>query len=252
MKGSMKRVGLLSIVGVLALHLLGGCQNGGTKGSTEGSGTVAGGEQGGTSGGTAAGGSNGAGTNQATVGIENVPFYGNRDQVKKQMAQIPGATPDKSVSNDMGSTLNWVGGRFDELPVDQWGFSFYRGQMLYASLHYTTETTKVEADQLYDTLTAAMTKRHGNLILDSRNYASKALLGYSEEDKDFISEVGQSLAGSEFRMWTSGDSSAAFIAVIYRAPRKGEEVIKDVYLNWYDHLQYKDYKRAIESYSEPK
>ena len=180
--------------------------------------------------------------------LGNVPFYGNREQVKQQMAKIPGVTPDMTITDQRGSTLNWTGGRFDGLPVDQWGFSFYRGQMLYASLHYTTETSGMKADPLYDSLTSAMNARHGMPIMDSKNRASKSLNGYSESDQSFISDVGQSLAGTDFRMWTSGDTTAPFIAVIYRAPRQGESEIKDVYINWYDQTQHNDYKRMIEAY----
>ena len=178
------------------------------------------------------------------------PFWGNRDQIKKIMSTISGATPDLTVSNESGSTLNWRGGRFDGLPVDQWGFNFYRGQMLYAQLHYTTEMTKLSPDHLYDSLSSAMNGRYGQMMMDSKNLSSKALLGYTNEELEFISRVGSSLAGSEFRMWTSGDSTAHFVATIYRAPRAGLSEVKDVYVTWYDRLQAEAYDQMIQSYSK--
>ena len=166
------------VAGLLSLLLvLNACTNGGSNGSGN---DTASGPTGGTSGGTGGGGTADGGTSGT---LEAVPFHGNQEQIKGQMAKIPGAAPDMTVSNEYGSTLNWVGGRFEGLPVDQWGFSFYRGQMLYASLHFTTETSKLDADRLYDTVSAVVTGRHGGMIMDSKNLASRALIGYSEADQ---------------------------------------------------------------------
>ena len=218
-----------------------------TKDTTQGSGNNQTGDiekTGSSEGGVSRSTNDGGGINAET------PFSGNQDQIKKIMATISGVKPDMTLSNQQGSTLNWKGGRFDGLPVDQWGFRFFRDQMLYAQLHYTTETTRLSVDDLYDSLTVAMNQRYGLMIMDSKNIVSKALIGYSEEEQKFISRVGSSLAATEFRMWTSGDSSANYIATIYRAPRKSTNEAMDVYVTWYDRMQSEAYDKMIQSYSE--
>ena len=244
---------LRNLCGVMLLSsvlLWGGCTNGDSK--SNGNEGTAQQENGGTQTGTSGGAS--VGINGGSEEGRDVPFSGNRDQIKKAMGAIPGAVSDLTVSNEYGSSLSWTGGRFEEIPVDQWGFSFYRGMMLYAQLHYTTETSGMSADLLFDSLAKGMERRYGEMIMDSENRSSRVLTGFSEEDQEFISRVGTSLGGTDFRMWSSGDTTAPFLITVYRAPRSGYSVddIRDVYLTWYDREQANAYNRMIESYSEQK
>jgi hypothetical protein len=179
-----------------------------------------------------------------------VPFRGSREQIRKIMAAIPGVVPDMSKEDQYGSSMNWTAGRFEGLPVAQWGFGFFLDQMTYAQLHFTTDQTGLDADSLYGSVSSLMSKRYGNPIIDSKKRVSIPLSRYTESDQNFISTVGTPMSRYEFRMWTISDSSARYVGAVFRSPRDSSGVIKDVYATWYDRDQTLEYQKMLESYKQ--
>lgn len=181
----------------------------------------------------------------------NLPFYGNATQIVSYMGTIPGAQAQAGTQDSYGTTREWVGGRFEDIPVDQWGFGFNDEQMTYGRIHFSSPTTGMAGEQLYQTLTEKLTARFGAPLFDAKNMSSRALVKYTEAEQAFISKVGTSIGMGDFRMWTPNDSTGDFLITLNMGYRDKPGGISDVYLTIYDRIQSERYFKKIESTPAP-
>ncbi len=165
---------------------------------------------------------------------DRFPLYGNVDRIERTMASIAGA---RKMEGGSESAMEWRGGRFLEYPVMSWAFGFYKDQMTYTQLQFSSDQLAQSLEDSYEALSREMNERYGAPVFDSDKQISRQLDRYSDEEIAFIEKVGLSLKGGRFRFWTPTDSTADMLTTLHMIPQDPTLTTGYIHLAWYDRIQ---------------
>lgn len=172
-----------------------------------------------------------------------VPFSGTKEQIRRVMARVPGAE-QISVATSSADRLDWTGGRFGEEPVREWTFGFYNGRMVFGKLLFATAQVTDDLLGLYASRNGVAQTRYGNPVFDSESQVSRALMRFNDAEVAFIEEVGLSMVGRRFRIYTPTDSTADHLIVVSMIPEDSTLAEGVVEMTWYDRREAEAFTRA--------